>query len=229
MNRNQYPKGSKGMLQCLVKEHKSLLDEKLGVNLTWISPIESTQFQEYQLNGKFISDEVGLPANAFDSFWPSRQPQWDGLAMDVEHNTLYMIEAKSHLSEIKSGNYLAKNANKKQKANYDLKQKTITNIKEHYRSNADDKLWLNKYYQITNRLAFLQKMKELRSEETKYHDVKLIFLNFENDSSWDSENKSVPKGEWENKYKGILQELHISKEQLLNEGVLIIDIDGSNF
>lgn len=228
MNRNQYPKGSKGMLQCLVKEHKSLLDEKLGVNLTWISPIESTQFHEYQLNGKFISDEVGLPANAFDSFWPSRQPQWDGLAMDVEHNTLYMIEAKSHLSEIKPGNYLAKDANEKQKANYGLKQKTITNIKEHYRSNADDKPWLNCYYQITNRLAFLQKMKEL-SSVAKYNDVKLIFLNFENDSSWEAENKSVPKGGWKDKYEEILQELHISKEQLLNEGVLIIDIDGSNF
>ena len=32
-----------------------------------------------------------------------------------------------------------------------------------------------------------------------------------------------------NKYKKILQELRISKGQLQNEGVLIIDIDGSNF
>ena len=46
MNRNKYPKGSKGMIQCLVKEHKSLLDEKLGVNLSWISPIEENQFKE---------------------------------------------------------------------------------------------------------------------------------------------------------------------------------------
>lgn len=228
MNRNQYTKGSKGMLQCLVKEHKSLLDEKLGVNLTWISPIESTQFQEYQLNGKFISTEVGLPSNAFDSFWPSRQPQWDGLAMDDEHNTLYLIETKSHLSEIKSGNYLAKDPNEKQKANYRLKQNTIINIKKHYHSNADDKLWLNSYYQITNRLVFLQKMKEL-SFVAKYNDVRLIFLNFENDRSWEAENKSVPKGGWEKEYEKILQELHISKEQLLNEGVLIINIDGSNF
>ena len=44
MNRDKYPKGSKGMIQCLVKEHKSLLDEKLGVNLSWISPIEENQF-----------------------------------------------------------------------------------------------------------------------------------------------------------------------------------------
>lgn len=112
MNRNKYPKGSKGMIQCLVKEHKSLLDEKLGVDLSWISPIEENQFKEYQLNGDFISTKIGLPSNAFDNFWPSRQPQWDGLAMDDEH-TLYLIEAKSHLSEIKSGNYKPNNSNEK--------------------------------------------------------------------------------------------------------------------
>lgn len=71
-------------------------------------------------------------------------------------------------------------------------------------------------------------MKEL-SSVAKYNDVRLIFLNFENDRSWEAENKSVPKGGWEKEYEKILQELHISKEQLLNEGVLIIDIDGSNF
>lgn len=61
MNRDKYPKGSKGMIQCLIKEHKSLLDEKLGVNLSWISPIEENQFKEYQLNGDFISTKIGLP------------------------------------------------------------------------------------------------------------------------------------------------------------------------
>lgn len=228
MNRNQYPKGSKGMIQCLVKEHKSILNELLGVVLRWISPIESTQFKEYQLNGEFISTEIGLPSNAFDGFWPSRQPQWDGLAMDNEHKTLYLIEAKSHILEIKAGNHLCKNPNKRQKANYCLKENCLINIKKHYKSEASDDLWLHTYYQISNRLAFLQKMKEL-SPYAKYKDVKLIFLNFENDSSWKTENKSVPKGGWKNKYEEILQNLHISKEQLQNEGVLIIDIDGSNF
>lgn len=227
MNRNKYPKGSKGMIQCLVKEHKSLLDEKLGVNLSWISPIEENQFKEYQLNGDFISTKIGLPSNAFDNFWPSKQPQWDGLAMDDEH-TLYLIEAKSHLSEIKSGNYKPNNTNEKKDANYNLKKNALINIKRHYAPDADDKLWLHHYYQITNRLAFLRRMKEL-SSVAKYKDAKLIFLNFENDSSWETENKSVPKDGWKNKYKKILQELRISKGQLQNEGVLIIDIDGSNF
>lgn len=227
MNRDKYPKGSKGMIQCLVKEHKSLLDEKLGVNLSWISPIEENQFKEYQLNGDFISTKIGLPPNAFDNFWPSRQPQWDGLAMDDEH-TLYLIEAKSHLSEIKSGNYKPNNTNKKKDANYNLKKNALINIKRYYAPDADDKLWLHHYYQITNRLAFLRKMKEL-SSVAKYKDAKLIFLNFENESSWKTENKSVPKDGWKNKYKKILQELRISKGQLQNEGVLIIDIDGSKF
>lgn len=49
MNRNQYPKGSKGMIQCLVNEHKHLLDQRLGAVLRWISPIEKDGFAEYQL------------------------------------------------------------------------------------------------------------------------------------------------------------------------------------
>lgn len=230
MNRNQYPKGSKGMIQCLVKEHKSLLDEKLGVNLSWISPIESTNFKEYQLNGSFISDTIGFPPNEFYNFGPSRQPQWDGLAMDNEHKTLYLIEAKSRLSEIEPGNYLTKDANESQKANFNLKKNAIMSLKNHYGSDSDDKLWLHTYYQISNRLAFLHKLKKFTAV-AKYNDVKLIFLNFENDSSWKSQskNESVPYGGWKKKYANILQKLGISKEQLQNEGVLIIDIDGSNF
>lgn len=56
-------------------------------------------------------------------------------------------------------------------------------------------------------------------------------MNFENDSSWDSESKrqSVPGGGWKKKYADILQQLGISEEQLQKEGVMIIDIDGSNF
>lgn len=230
MNRNQYPKGSKGMIQCLVNEHKSLLDEKLGVNLSWISPIERTQFHEYQLNSCFVSAEIGLPSDAFENFWPSRQPQWDGLAMDDKHKTLYLIEAKSRLSEIEPGNYLAKDAGENKKANFMIKKNTIMNIKKHYASNSDDKLWLHTYYQVSNRLAFLHKLKEF-TPVAKYNDVKLIFLNFENDSSWDSESKrqSVPGGGWKKKYADILQQLGISEEQLQKEGVMIIDIDGSNF
>lgn len=230
MNRNQYPKGSKGMIQCLVKEHKSLLDEKLGVNLSWISPIESTQYHEYQLNGYFISTKIGLPSNAFDNFWPSRQPQWDGLAMDNKHKTLYLIEAKSRLSEIEPGNYLANDADENKKANFSIKKNTIMNIKNYYGSNSDNKLWLHTYYQVSNRLAFLHKLKEFTTV-AKYNDVKLIFLNFENDSSWNSESKSqsVLGGGWKKKYANILQKLGISKEQLQKEGVMIIDIDGSNF
>ena len=48
MNRNQYPKGSKGMIQCLVNEHKHLLDQRLGAVLRWISPIEKDGFAESQ-------------------------------------------------------------------------------------------------------------------------------------------------------------------------------------
>lgn len=229
MNRNQYPKGSKGMIQCLVKEHKELLDQRLGAVLRWISPIEKDGFAEYQLNGDKFSTELGYSSNAFNNFWPSRQPQWDGVAMDDEHKILYLVEAKSYLSEIRSGNYLAEDASENQKLNFSLKEKALLNIKRYYGSDGDNKWWLQTYYQITNRLAFLQKMKELGTSSAIYHDVKLIFLNFENDHSWDAEKKSVPINRWKQKYDMILNNLCISREQLQHEGVLIIDIDGSDF
>ena len=96
-------KGSKYQMQRLtLKENLHYLNSKIGESLIWISPVKEEEFREYQLNNKKISKRLDLKEDAFIDFWPSRQSQWDGIAIG-ESGTLYLFEAKSHLSEIQPG------------------------------------------------------------------------------------------------------------------------------
>lgn len=219
-------KGSKGTLQCLVfvKEHKDDFDNELKTKLDWICPKKIKKgnkivYKECQLNRDVLKG-LGLPANALDDFWPNRGPQWDGIA--VGDNTLYLIEAKSHFSEIYS------KYNSKSKTNKKTIKDRISEIRNNYGSNANIKIWMDNYYQIANRLAFLSKMKELSSsDKAKYNDVKLVFVNFENDPTW--EDKAVPKDRWNKKYEDVLKELDIKKDKLKEGGVLIMCIDAKDW
>lgn len=225
------PKGSKRMMQILVKEHSYLLNEKLNANLKWLSPRESDNYKEFQLNGEYISKELEIDWSEHKEFWPTRQPQWDGLAIssDEKGSTLYLFEAKSHLDEISTGNYLANNSTEQQKCNYEVKKKTILDIAQTiYQYKGNDNIWLNKYYQISNRLVFLEKMKEFASK-AKYDFVKLIFLNFENDPTWKSQGKSVCTGGWQSKYDKIFKDMGDIADKIKARGAIIIDIDVKDF
>ena len=216
------PKGSKGTMKCLVEEHEKEFSKLLNGNIEWISPTKAAGYKEFQLN-KSILNWLGLPVDALKDFWPERGPQWDGIALDYDNKILYLLEAKSHFSEISPRS----NNSDKSESNLQMIKESISDIKNYYGSNADIKdIWMDKYYQIANRLAFLKKMKKLSSEydEAKYKDVKLIFLNFENDPTW-GKDIAVPKGGWNKKYDQIWKEMDIDKNQLEKEGVLKIDID----
>lgn len=224
-------KGSKRMMQILVNEHCHILNEILNANLKWLSPLESDNYKEFQLNGEHISKELGLDWSELKAFWPTRQPQWDGLAIshDDKGSTLYLFETKSHLDEISSGNYLAKEASQQQKDNYKLKENTILDIAQRtYQCNGFDKIWLNKYYQISNRLVFLEKMKEFASK-AKFDFVKLVFLNFENDPTWGLQGKSVCVGGWQSKYEKIFKDMGDIADKIKARGAIIIDIDVKDF
>ena len=85
-----YYKGSRRMMQIMVDKHKAELDALLKTELTWLSPIKSSNFVEYQLNGKVISNKLGIKCKDFEGFWPQRQPQWDGIAISKD-KTLYLF------------------------------------------------------------------------------------------------------------------------------------------
>ena len=117
------------MIQLLIEEHKDLLDKVLGIKLNWICPIKEDNFKELQLNGEKMCGELGLSSEDFKDFWPTRQPQWDGIAKD-ENNNLYLIEAKSHLDEICPGNREPDGSNQDQNKNYGMKIKSLLCIKK---------------------------------------------------------------------------------------------------
>lgn len=224
-----YYKGSRRMMQIMVDKHKAELDALLKTELTWLSPIKSSNFVEYQLNGNVISNVLGIECKDFEGFWPQRQPQWDGIAISKD-KTLYLFEAKSHLSEISGGNNLSPNEQNSQKIeNFKIKEEAIMKVaKELYGVIGKDYNWMHKYYQVANRLVFLEKMKEL-SPSSNYKDVKLVFINFEKDPTWMIDNKHVSRQEWIDKFKKIFCDLGNIKQKCIENGVIVLTINAESY
>ena len=169
---------------------------------------------------------LGLSDEAIDDlnkFWPSREPQWDGIAMS-DNDTLYLIEAKSHLSEITPA------SEGKSEENTEKKNDSILKVAQSvYGIDMDEptkNAWTHKYYQISNRLAFAHKMKELITPSTKFNDVVMVFINFVNDDTWKQQGLMVSDSNvWNEKYKVILKEMKLSKPLLDANNVIIINLD----
>ena len=173
-------KGSKYQMQSLVRSAtmKAELDEKLKDCLEWISPLKTDFYKEYQLNS--LKEKFGLKKGCFDKFWPSRQPQWDGIALGKKTKTLYLFEAKSHKGEFC---LRKKGTNENNNRQIESSIQCIANkFIEPSEWETHSKMWCEKYYQIANRIAFSDKMLELRTDNTKYKNVILVFLNFVNDT-----------------------------------------------
>ncbi len=217
-------KGSKYQMQRLtLKENLHYLNRKIGESLTWLSPVKEEEFREYQLNNKKISKRLDLNENAFIDFWPSRQSQWDGIAIG-ESGTLYLFEAKSHLSEIQPGK------EGKSEENNHLKYNSIMLIaKETFgiqSSVETQNIWCKRYYQISNRIAFQQKLIQLSKDSNAFNNVVMVFLNFVNDRTWLSDNKMVyTSDEWDNHYNCILSQMGINRESLCTHDIRIINFD----
>ena len=216
-------RGSKLQMQRISNNaNKHILEEALGQQLDVLCPIN---FKEFQLNGKKMSEALGIPPTYFKGFWPQRQPQWDGIVIGAKDKTLYLIEAKAHLSEIATGNNEPEVTNVKKKENFELKKKTLLEEKAYYGSNVDSSIWIHKYYQITNRLAFLRKLRSLSSTIGAFHDVKLVFLNFYNDPYWESKNKNVKEVDWNNKFHRIWEDLGIPENSITSNNVIVLCVD----
>ena len=224
MDRN---KGSYKRMRLLIREENThLLEKEKSINdtLQWICPTLSDS-KENQLNSSKILNEFKISAKDFEGFWPKRQPQWDGIAYSKKTRTIYLFEAKSHRSEIRCGNKLDDSNNEKKQKNYDLKCNSLRNAMMEVVKNSDyEKAWLHKYYQISNRITFLLKLKSICPTE-KIKDVKLIFLNFVNDPDWVPANKQMSFSQWEEKYKEIYKSMGLTKSRLNELGAFVINFD----
>lgn len=217
-------KGSKFQMQKLaLKENQHFLNSKIGDSLDWISPKIEDEFREYQLNNKKISERLKLKEGAFKDFWPSRQSQWDGIAIG-ESGTLYLFEAKSHLTEIQPGK------NGKSEENNRLKYESIMqmakDVFEIQENEETRKMWCKKYYQISNRIAFQQKLIQLSKDSENFSNVVMVFLNFVNDQTWQNGKKMVDTSEkWDNHFDNILNDMGIDRKKLNEHNVRIINFD----
>jgi len=164
-------KGSKYWMQKIVNTEnlRRRLEKEIGFEKTiWVSPIENEQYKEYRLNEASIANKLGLDGAYIRSFWPAPGPQWDALG-NADDGTIVLVEAKAHPGEVNSrtkatGNSLA------------LIKETLLNTHDCLRATIPfrEEIWLYKYYQAANRLAFWNKL-------NKKYKVALVFLNLVND------------------------------------------------
>lgn len=154
--------GSQRQIQTYVNERTSELNTaiKSAVHLpnetaiSWVSPLASDLFNEYR-DEEFLN-LLGLSAHssALAAFWPYNGPCWDALAKINSGNSGFiLVEAKSHVPEMES-RCTARGAVSLAKI-----RKAVAETQQWLgvEGNPD---WLNCFYQMANRLAFLYFLRE---------------------------------------------------------------------
>lgn len=209
-------KGSKFWMQIVVEEPKiqNELNNMIGSELRWISPLagEDEVFQEYELRHKVMKKELGITneeAERLFSFWPQRQPQWDGIARSKDGKILYLVEAKAHLDEMKS-KLSASNDQSIAKI-----KSAFENVHNTYYGEGNMNAWIKDYYQLANRLTFLNYLNKMKFKEIE--KVKLVLLNFVNDITY----KSTSEDEWNGHYEKVFTEMTGKPE--VPEDVMLIN------
>lgn len=207
-------KGSKLWIQNVINDDamRKALDHMIAnEGLNWLSPL-APEYREYQLNEEFIYLQLGLDkkeAKALFSFWPNRQPQWDGIALSRDGKTLYIVEAKAHTSELES-KCMAKSKESVEKIYASLKYV----MKKYYNSDNFD-AWINLYYQLANRLSFLNILNE--SAFGNIQNVKLVLLNFVDDYTY----KPTTEQEWLAHYKEVFAQM--TESENIPKNVILVN------
>lgn len=219
-NTHDGSKGSQFWMQKIVNEAylKDELDKMIGEKLIWISPLEEELYKEYMIPGdeKILSKKEKLPEfeNVDFSFWPKtngRKPTFDGIAISEDRSTLYLFEAKSHLTEMISEtgagtdslNVISKCMQEACAKLFGSDSKYNKEIWE--KVEVKDKKKKQVFYQLGNRLTLLYYLNKRRDvtnlpESIK---VKLVLLNIVNDYTHNDKNKIISKEKWEEHYKKV--------------------------
>lgn len=196
-------KGSKLWIQNLVNDSKGAklteaiqkVDSSIG-KITWLSPLESHNYEELK-----TQNIEGITKRML-AFWPEHGPQWD--AVGKAGDTLILVEAKGHVAETNSKCTASSEKSK------ELIEKTLKEVHKKLGATTefDETYWLRKYYQLSNRLAFLVKLKEQGLK------VKLVLLNIVEDYG----HIPTEQKEWENHYKYVFEKL-LGQEKIPNDVV----------
>lgn len=175
-------KGSLKWIQHYVNQDTKTLNDAIGdKNIEWFSPL-ADDYAEYRDQDFLDVLGISLDKMPLNEFWPSRGPQWDALGKSKETGEVFLIEAKSHISEMFSSSK-AESSESIKKIKHSL-DKTAQALKA--KPGFD---WSECFYQYTNRIAHAYLLNNLNSIPAK-----LIFVNFCNDPDMDGPQT---QREWE--------------------------------
>lgn len=203
-------KGSRLCIQKVINsDWKKKLDQEIGLGeITWLSPLREDNYAEYQLKEPYIANQLGIPIESY-KFWPSNQPQWD--AIGVSGNTVILVEAKAHIDEFKN------NSTATSEVSIEKIDSAMFGVFERHFSQGNFDLWKVGYYQMANRLTFLDKMNDILRPQGR--EAKLVLLSFVNDCSY----RKTPLDIWEKKYQSIFQDMTGSSE--VPDDVVMVYLD----
>lgn len=184
-------KGSKFWMQTLVnldngsafsKAIKSV-DNRIG-DIKWLSPLKDNVYTELK------TKQIPGLEKADLSFWPDNGPWWDGVGID-DKGCILLVEAKGHVAETKTKCFASSEISK-EKIKKSMQEAHNILISSH---NYDEGSWLNKYYQLANRLTFLVKLRE------QGYNVKLVLLNIIDDPT----HIGTSLDEWQKHYQDVFK------------------------
>lgn len=163
-------KGSRKWIQVLVNDYPEILNNCIGSNdIQWVSPIAQDNYLEYK-DGKVIEKlGITLENRKLHDFWPRRGQTWDALGKSSS-GTVFLVEAKSHITEIDVGGTGAKAESSRL-----LISKSLREVQEYLNAKSEID-WSKYFYQYCNRLAYLYFLRELNSI-----DAYLVWVCFVND------------------------------------------------
>lgn len=202
-------KGSKYWMQMIINsELKLRLNDFLKDDINWLCPLkDKDNYSEYELRQEKIVKETKITKDKYKDFWPPRQPQWDAIGISDNRKTLYLVEAKAHLKELKSNI----SAGEESKC---LITKTMKEIFDKKYSKGNFNKWLNGYYQLGNRITFLEELNKI-SHKTGLK-VRLVLLNFVDDYTY------IPTSEeeWKEHYESVFMEM-LGKKDVPDDTLII--------
>ena len=226
-----FPVLEKEFIRQIMKAEGAKAD---SMTLEWISPRVDENLEEYELKSRKLKERLGIPDGFWDTwkgtnlpFWANRQPQWDGIAYCKSSKTLYLIEAKAHLSETYTQIQINMDS-KRSLDSFEVRRASLQRTRKSFEKNnpgigREETWWGGKladkvhpgekfYYQLGNRLAFLKFMNEKVNEiSPDVENVKLILLNFADDYTLDDNSKGISLAasieEWEKHYEMVWSEM----------------------
>ena len=166
--------GSKRDIQILANERPEIFAGKLNWHVVrWLSPLQNEHYHEYSDS---LPKELGVDKEALSGFWPKGGPHWDGIAIDETNNSVLMIEAKAHITEMFNTNIQAKAASRQ-----DILYR-LEDLSKRLRARCFIKeYWQGSLYQMANRLAYLEFLNGNVAKKWR-NRIRLVYLVFLNDS-----------------------------------------------